>query len=267
MVLTSGVNWSSSSHTILLQFTFIYTQSHWWSFMISWFSSWHHPLVPFPQGKQRTIEWLGLEGTLKIIQFQPPWHGFQPPDQAAQGCIQHCLQCDVNNCISLGHIYISGKFQWFSPSISAGTCCRTRLCMLQNTLLFAQNLHHLTLEFACYEQHTYLLINCRMFLILPWKPLQMWFSKACFVPVKGLIPPSFPFPPQFVSHCTILLNVKCPPSHSSWYLPSSCLKADWREALCRKDWRGAMWLHASCSRVNSCRWTVELNDLRGLFQP
>jgi len=43
---------------------------------------------------QRIIEWLGLEGTSRIIKLQPPCHrqGCQPPhlilDQAAQGSIQ-----------------------------------------------------------------------------------------------------------------------------------------------------------------------------------
>jgi len=38
----------------------------------------------------RILEWLGMEGTSKIIQFQPPCHGkaHQPPDQAAQSHVQ-----------------------------------------------------------------------------------------------------------------------------------------------------------------------------------
>lgn len=37
----------------------------------------------------RSIEWLGLEGTLKIIELQPPCH---PSVQAAQGPIQPALE-------------------------------------------------------------------------------------------------------------------------------------------------------------------------------
>jgi len=42
----------------------------------------------------RIIEWFGLEGTLKIIWFQPPCHeqGHLPPDQAAQSSIQPGLE-------------------------------------------------------------------------------------------------------------------------------------------------------------------------------
>ena len=45
-------------------------------------------------GSHRILEWLGLEGTLKIIKIQPPCHmqGCQPPDEAAQGPIQPDLE-------------------------------------------------------------------------------------------------------------------------------------------------------------------------------
>jgi len=40
------------------------------------------------------IEWLRLEGTLKVIQFQPlPCAGCPPPAQAAQGPTQPGLEC------------------------------------------------------------------------------------------------------------------------------------------------------------------------------
>jgi len=38
------------------------------------------------------IKWLRLEGTLKNIQFETLCQGCQPPDQVAQGLIQHGLQ-------------------------------------------------------------------------------------------------------------------------------------------------------------------------------
>jgi len=42
----------------------------------------------------RTIEWIGLEGTLKIIWFQSPCHGqgHLPLDQGAQSSIQPGLE-------------------------------------------------------------------------------------------------------------------------------------------------------------------------------
>ena len=42
----------------------------------------------------RIIEWFGLEGTLKIIWFQPPCHqqGHLPPDQVAQSSVQPGLE-------------------------------------------------------------------------------------------------------------------------------------------------------------------------------
>ena len=46
----------------------------------------------------RIIEWFGLEGTSRIIKFQPPYQrqGYQPPDlvldQVAQGHIQPDLE-------------------------------------------------------------------------------------------------------------------------------------------------------------------------------
>jgi len=42
----------------------------------------------------RITEWFGLEGTLKIIWFQPPCHeqGHLPPDQVAQSSIQPGLE-------------------------------------------------------------------------------------------------------------------------------------------------------------------------------
>ena len=45
-------------------------------------------------GALRIIEWLGLEGTLKITWFQPPCHeqGHLPPDQVAQSSIQPGLR-------------------------------------------------------------------------------------------------------------------------------------------------------------------------------
>jgi len=49
------------------------------------------------------MEWLGLEGTLKIIWFQPPCHGqgHLPPDQVAQSPIQpgleHCQGGDSHS--------------------------------------------------------------------------------------------------------------------------------------------------------------------------
>ena len=43
----------------------------------------------------RIIEWFGLEGTIKIIQFQPPHYrqGHLPLDQVAQSPIQPGLEC------------------------------------------------------------------------------------------------------------------------------------------------------------------------------
>lgn len=40
------------------------------------------------------IEWFGLEGTLKIIKFQPPFHGQEhlPLDQVVQSSFQHNLK-------------------------------------------------------------------------------------------------------------------------------------------------------------------------------
>jgi len=35
----------------------------------------------------RIIEWFGLEGTLKIMQFQPPWHGQGTPS-TRPGCME-----------------------------------------------------------------------------------------------------------------------------------------------------------------------------------
>jgi len=42
----------------------------------------------------RMIEWVGLEGTLKIVLFQPPCHdqGHLPLDQVAQNPIQPGLE-------------------------------------------------------------------------------------------------------------------------------------------------------------------------------
>jgi len=42
----------------------------------------------------RIIEWFGLEGTLKIIEFQPPCQeqGHLPPNQVAQSSIQPGLE-------------------------------------------------------------------------------------------------------------------------------------------------------------------------------
>jgi len=42
----------------------------------------------------RIIEWFGLEGTLKIIWFQPPCHeqGLLLPDQGAQSSVQPGLE-------------------------------------------------------------------------------------------------------------------------------------------------------------------------------
>ena len=47
-----------------------------------------------PVNFHRTVEWIGLEGTLKIIYFQLPamGQGHQPPVQAAQGPIQPDLE-------------------------------------------------------------------------------------------------------------------------------------------------------------------------------
>jgi len=49
---------------------------------------------PYSQGYHRIIEWFGLEGTLKIIWFQPPCHkqGHLPLDQVAQSSIQPGLE-------------------------------------------------------------------------------------------------------------------------------------------------------------------------------
>ena len=46
-------------------------------------------------GDDRIIEWFGLQGTLKIIWFQPPWHGqgHLPLDQVAQSPNQLGLEC------------------------------------------------------------------------------------------------------------------------------------------------------------------------------
>ena len=43
----------------------------------------------------RIIEWFGLEGSLKIIWFQPPCHGqgHLPLDQVAESPIQTGLEC------------------------------------------------------------------------------------------------------------------------------------------------------------------------------
>ena len=56
------------------------------------------------------IEWLELEGTLKITEFQPPamdW--LPPPAQAAQGCIQpgleHLQGWDTHRGDSFGSLF------------------------------------------------------------------------------------------------------------------------------------------------------------------
>ena len=61
----------------------------------------------------RIIEWLGLEGTFKIIWFQPPCYrqGHLPLDQAAhspiqpsldclQGMVIHTLSCNLFQCLT-----------------------------------------------------------------------------------------------------------------------------------------------------------------------
>jgi len=55
-------------------------------------TSWRgHQLIFSASG---AIEWFGLEGTLKIIWFQPPCHGHRhlPLDQVAQSPIQPGLE-------------------------------------------------------------------------------------------------------------------------------------------------------------------------------
>ena len=53
-------------------------------------------------GYYRIIEWLKLEGAIRITHLQPthPWAGCPPPDQAAQGSMQP----------GLGHLQGQGKF-------------------------------------------------------------------------------------------------------------------------------------------------------------
>ena len=54
----------------------------------------HHYAGQEGSQNHRITEWFGLEGTLKIIRFQPPCHeqGHLPPDQAAQSSIQPGLE-------------------------------------------------------------------------------------------------------------------------------------------------------------------------------
>ena len=55
----------------------------------------HRPRIPSASWRNhRIVEWFGLEGTLKIIWFQPPCHeqGHLPPDQVAQSSIQPGLE-------------------------------------------------------------------------------------------------------------------------------------------------------------------------------
>ena len=58
-------------------------------------------------GERRTIEWFGLEGTLKIIWFHPPRHGqgHLPPAQGAQSSIQPVLE----HCQGEGSHSFSGQ--------------------------------------------------------------------------------------------------------------------------------------------------------------
>jgi len=51
----------------------------------------------YPEDLHRIIEWFGLEGTLKIILFQPPCHGQGPlpPDQGAQSPVQTGLETSL----------------------------------------------------------------------------------------------------------------------------------------------------------------------------
>ena len=63
------------------------------------------------RGEHRIVEWFGLGGTLKIIQFQTPCHGqgHLPLDQVAQSPVQPGLG---HGDLSLNHGDLE-KLHWF----------------------------------------------------------------------------------------------------------------------------------------------------------